>query len=405
MKRRLIFVFAILLTLLFGIQVSAARYVANIGGKSYTSMQEALNKIKTGQTLTVLDDISTKITVRIPGKDIDINFAGNEYKYDGKGNAFEISGGNVSIRNMNIQSHNYSFYVNKGAALTLSNGSSKGYLLNKGELIIDGGTYNSKGCIASKKDELIQNYGSLTINKGNFTGITDNALICNGGETEINGGSFRCNAKERKENVFFPVVLVEKKAELIINKGSFKGKGESIFSKGQITLQGGSYISYKSCAIYNYKGIALLYGGTYSTNSKKYCTVFNEQGKMTIYDADIEGTTGNLSSGKMSLIIKGGAFHSKNSFGIINKKGKTIISGGTVITKNTNAICNEEKGIIKISGGYFKSNKRYYALWNKGKAELTGGSFITTGGKYSIGCVSGSTLKKGNNVKGTVDYK
>ena len=406
MKKRIII--AMIFILLLVNRVFAAKYVATVDGKSYTSMQTALNKMKSDQTLTMLVDINTKSTLKVTGnKRININFAGNRYQYSGKGKAFEINGSNVTIRNMKLQSKNYAFSVNKGAVLTISNGNSKGYIINRGTLVIDGGTYSSTGCIASKKDELIQNYGKLTINGGKITGITDNALFCLGGKTEINGGEFRCDAPY-DNGYYYSTVSLRKGAVLTINDGSFKGKGNAVQNtKGKVVINNGFFRSTKSNAISNDGGNMIINGGKYTAGGKKYYTIYNKNGDLIINYAIIKGIVGNECSEKKELRINDGVFTGVNDYpAVANMSGKMIISGGKYSTQKHNAVYNDKKGKIYISGGEFKSTNGYYAIWNVGKAVLSGGKFITKGGNgHSIGCVSGSTLTKNGDVEGIVDYK
>ncbi len=440
MLKKIRFYIVVLILLVFSCSTTVlakSKYVASVEGKSYTSMQKAINSAKSGQTITLLSNVTTNKTVIVKkGKgSININFAGNKYVYTGKKSAFDIKSGSVQVRGLKVQSKNYIFSVFASAKVIILNGSADGYILNKGTLEIKGGKFTTNKSDRTKNDELIQNKGNLTIDNGDFYGTSDNALYSTKGKVLINGGSFKCNAINK--NGYTPTIVNMKKSSITLKKGTFRGKGSAFYNEGKAHIVGGKY--YASTAndsqvdtyvcVYNNKGKMEIDGGNINIQNKKQYSVGNWKGNVTINKGTIKGCVANYTNGKKSLIINGGnitgkngylalnningkvvinggIFRSKKDSTVYNQKGNIVISGGKFSTSNYNAIFNGKRASIRINDGYFSSTKGYYALWNEGSATLSGGIFKTTGGNgHSIGSYKGSTIKKSGNVKGKVDYK
>ena len=412
MKKRIVSLLTVIIVLVlaFSVPTFAAKYVASVDGKSFTSVQKAVNSMKSGQTLTLLSDVSSNSTVKINlgSKKVSFNFAGNRYQYSGNGTAFTISSGDITFRGMKVLSKNYAFTIKKGSTVTLSNGRCTGYIENKGSLTINGGSYGAVGCVYSydnkDKDELIQNYNKLTINKGDFTGYKDNVVCIFKGSTVINGGKFVANVEH--EDMRWPVISVWKNTSLIVNNGSFSGKGSCIDSGGKTTIKGGKFKSTNYITIYNYQGNMRIEGGTV-TGTKDYYAIVNEKGNMTIVDVTVKGGVGNETTKNRKLKIYSGSFSDYSGYyNIRNFQGTMEIAGGKFVSKKANTVYNDKGAKLVISDGVFlQKGDNHYALYNLGKATLTGGSFTTRGYKYAIGSASGSVLKKNSSVDGEVDYQ
>lgn len=405
-KRIITFSIMLLFSLLLYIPVSASgKYVATVDGKSFTSLQKAIDSAKNGQTITVTSNIISRssIIIKKSGK-LTINFAGNKYTYTGSKNAFQINKGNIVIKNGNIQSQNYVFNIKKNALVSINKGTYKGYNYNKGTLTIKNGTFNDTGAKDSKADELIQNYGTLTINKGKFANSRDNAIY-NLKKLIINGGTFNCTAKFDE---YYSSVYNKKNGTCIINDGTFSGKACAYENEGKTQINGGTFKSHKINAVANIKGTMTINGGTFNRNGTDYFVIWNYLGNLNINDAIVKDSIGNETNGKHRLKITGGTFYSYgNNNSIYNTKGLVQITGGKFISAKSNPIYNESKGIIKISNGTFIAKDYYYALYNLGEAYLTGGTFSSKNNANSICSIKGSILQINTNVRytGKVDYK
>ena len=173
--------------------------VAQIDSKSYSSLQEAINAAQDGETVTLLADVTEDVTITA-SKNITLNLGGKTLTNTNAGKAtISVQCGTVTVKNGNVAGGTsyYNIEVTKGsnANLTLTdvvatagnNGSSM--IDNWGTLTIESGTYTG-GLDVVKSEE-----GSkLTITGGTFTldyatnGYT--AVILVYGDTTISGGEF-----------------------------------------------------------------------------------------------------------------------------------------------------------------------------------------------------------------------
>lgn len=385
-----------------------SKTVAVISGKSYASLQKAVNAVKNGETITLLENVSTKTQVKInkPKKSFTINFAGNTYKYTGTGKAFLIQSGNVTVKNINIISKNYAFYIKKSAQLTITSGKCYGYHYNAGTCNIVTGSFSTRGAKKSDNDELIQNHGEMTINNGNFYGLCDNAIY-NFGNLLIKGGNYKSTVAPENE-VYYPVILNWKKAVCNIIKGNVSGNGMTIENVGGIvTINDGNYTSSFHYVIGN------VDNGTFTINNGKFTgnshmpLLGNQNGYFTIKGGTYKGQMQNSTTGNYKMAIYNGNFSSSDYPLLVDLKGTVEIKGGTFISQNNNTICNDKEGILKIWGGNFSCTDYFYVLYNYGKAYLSGGEFRVKDSYNSIASLKGSVLQVGANVKytGDIDYK
>lgn len=377
--------------------IGATKYVATISGKSYTSLSKAIKAVKNGQTITVFNDLKTSNTVKInkPGKSFTINFAGNDYKYTGKNSAFDILAGNVTIKNGSITSKNYVFYVREKSKLVVKKGKYIGYHYNKGIYNISDGNFSTKGVSSSVDDELIQNYGTMTISKGTFYGEDDNAIY-NNGKIVIKNGTFKSSAYDKGEN-FYPVIMNNPKSSCTIYKGNFIGKEFCIYNRGTMKIKGGTYTANNGATVAN-DGTLTINDGTYNVKNKDYLVLWNYNGKVIINNGKFTGCIGNDTTSKKYITINDGKYVCKYNCIIDNYSGIVNITGGTFTTANNNTILNEKKGVLNITGGTLKCTGYYYVLSNYGKAYLKGGVFKSKNNSDSILSNGDSILQVSKNV-------
>lgn len=409
-KSYLLIYIIFIISLSININVSAKpKTVAVISGKSYASLQKAINAAKTGETITLLENVSTKTQVKVnkEKKTFSINFAGNSYRYTGSGNAFLIQSGNVTVKNINIVSKNYAFYVKKNARLTVESGKCYGYHYNAGTYNILSGNFSTKGAQKSEHDELIQNHGTMTIDNGNFNGLTDNAVY-NFKKITIKAGNFKCTAPPIEKDAWYPTILNEKKASCTIIKGDFSGNGSAVQNDGgTVNISGGTYTSSKYIVIVNgVGGVFTINNGTFTANSK-YVVYYNYKGNTIIRSGVFKGQITNETTDNCKMTIYNGNFKDSNYPPLYNRLGTVEIKAGTFLSQNHNTIVNKKGGILKIWGGKFSCADYYYALSNEGRAYLSGGEFYTKDNFCSILSLKGSVLQVGLRVKytGDIDYK
>ena len=178
--------------------VKEGKYVAEIGSQGYESLQEAVAAAEDGQTVTLLADATEDVVI---SKSITLDLGGKTLTNTNAGKAtISVTSGTVTVKNGNVVGGNdyYNIEVtkNSGADLTLTdvtatagnNGSSM--IDNYGTLTITSGTYT--GGLDTVKNEpsakLTITGGTFTLTKGNSDGFT--GVVFNYGELTISGGEF-----------------------------------------------------------------------------------------------------------------------------------------------------------------------------------------------------------------------
>lgn len=175
---------------------STTAAVAEVGGKSYSSLQEAINEALGGETVTLLTNATEDVT--IAGKNITLDLRGNTLTNTNAGKA--------------------TLTIAKGATATVKNGS-----------IVGGTDFYT-----------IQNNGTATLKDVTATaGNTGSSMLDNWGTLTIESGSYSGGLN---------VVKSEEDSTLTINGGKFElsyatsGYTGVVFAYGNTTITGGEFI-------------------------------------------------------------------------------------------------------------------------------------------------------------------
>lgn len=181
--------------------------VAEVGGKNYSSLQEAINAAQDGETVTLRTDATEDVT--IAGKNITLDLGGNTLTNTNAGKAtISVQGGTVTVKNGNVAGGTsyYNIEVTKGSnanmtltGVTATAGNTGSSMIdNWGTLTIESGSY-SGGLNVVKSDEgstLAINGGKFELSYASSQGYT--GVIFNYGNATITGGEFVCNAPYKK---------------------------------------------------------------------------------------------------------------------------------------------------------------------------------------------------------------
>ena len=181
--------------------------VAEVGGKNYSSLQEAINTAQDGETVTLRTDATEDVT--IAGKNITLDLGGNTLTNTNAGKAtISVQGGTVTVKNGNVVGGTsyYNIEVTKGSnanmtltGVTATAGNTGSSMIdNWGTLTIESGSY-SGGLNVVKSDEgstLAINGGKFELSYASSQGYT--GVIFNYGNATITGGEFVCNAPYKK---------------------------------------------------------------------------------------------------------------------------------------------------------------------------------------------------------------
>ena len=181
--------------------------VAEVGGKNYSSLQEAINAAQDGETVTLRTNATEDVT--IAGKNITLDLGGNTLTNTNAGKAtISVQGGTVTVKNGSVAGGTsyYNIEVTKGSnanmtltGVTATAGNTGSSMIdNWGTLTIESGSY-SGGLNVVKSDEgstLAINGGKFELSYASSQGYT--GVIFNYGNATITGGEFVCNAPYKK---------------------------------------------------------------------------------------------------------------------------------------------------------------------------------------------------------------
>lgn len=210
--------------------------------KKYSDIAEALEAANAGDTVTLLDDVTADVVIN---KNITLDLGGKTLTNTGAGKAtISVTGGTVTVKNGTVigGTSYYNIEVTKGsnANLTLEDitatagNTGSSMIDNWGTMTIKSGTYTG-GLNVVKSEE----GSTLTINGGKFTleyatsGYT--GVIFAYGTTTITGGEFIQNltttGRRNHPQVILAGVVEGYTSSVIVTGGKFTNKmsGESIF--------------------------------------------------------------------------------------------------------------------------------------------------------------------------------
>ena len=285
-------------------KVVAKVYVAQVGSTKYEILSEAVNAAQSGQTITVLKDITLAETLTIAAE--------KNFTIDLNGKAI-----NAGFQQKSTDKHIYAFD-------------------NKGTLTLANGTINARG---------IYNYGTLTVNAN----ATINSIDANGGYGVGNYGTL---------NVYGTIATTTEDndapttgnydATPIVNE---VGATINVYEGSKITN-----VSNFTYALIN-NGTALIKGGTITSAH----TAVGNSGTMTIEGGSFvcdgaEGVTSHAFIAEAgTTTIKGGNFDGKdnyNGFNVCASEGATVkIEGGNFLSCHSGSLYGN--GTIEVSGGKF----------------------------------------------------
>ncbi len=404
-------------TTLYEVKETVEASVAEVNGAKYKSLQAAVDAAKSGATVTLLADAAEDVVI---SKSITLDLGGKTLTNTNGGKAtISVAGGTVTVKNGNVVGGTgyYNIEVTKGsnANLTLTdvtatagnNGSSM--IDNWGTLTITSGTYTG-GLNVVKSEE-----GSkLTITGGTFTGnyATNGytAVILVYGDTTISGGEFIQSATNGKWN--HPQVVMTGVVEgytaitrvtggnFVNNKSSegiFHGLGKA--TSDNFEVSGGTFnkaISEGYCAdgfipTKNADGTYGVKVGQYvaQIGSKKYETLADAirlaaKGKTITLLCDVEQNTQLTINKSITLDLNGKTI--KNTMDIwgdnanailsIKNGAKVTITGnGTIDAKENDCYTiNVVKGDLTIENGTFYGNVSVVQV-EEGTLSVKGGTF------------------------------
>ena len=396
--------------------VKEGKYVAEIGSQGYESLTEAVAAAEDGQTVTLLADAAEDVVI---SKSITLDLGGKTLTNTNGGKAtISVTGGTVTVKNGNVVGGTsyYNIEAKKDANLTLTDvtatagNTGSSMIDNWGTLTITSGTYTG-GLNVVKSEE-----GSvLNISGGTFTlsyatsGYT--GVIFAYGDTTISGGEFiqslTTTGRWNHPTVILTGVVEGYAAITRVTGGHFVNKmsGESIFrgvGKGtsdNFEVSGGTFnksIPDGYCAdgfipTKNTDGTYGVKEGQYvaKVGSTKYETLADAirlaaKGKTITLLADVEQNTQLTINKSITLDLNGKTI--RNTVDIWGDKANAILSitngakvtitgNGTIDAKENDCYTiNVVKGDLTIENGTFYGNVSVVQV-EEGTLSVKGGTF------------------------------
>lgn len=392
--------------------VKEGKFVAEIGSQGYESLQAAIAAAQDGQTVTLLADATEDVVI---SKSITLDLGGKTLTNTNVGNAtISVQSGTVTVKNGNVVGGTdyYNIEAKKDANLTLTDvtatagNTGSSMIDNWGTLTITSGTYTG-GLNVVKSEE-----GSvLNISGGTFTretaprwGITGTVLVY--GTTTITGGTFNEKSTSTNARVVVTGRVDGYDSITYVKGGTFNGNGNNVFhhlspaqADDSFEVSGGTFN--KSIPDY-YCADGFIptknAGGTYGVKEGQYVAKVGSKKYETLADAirlaakdktitllcDVEQNTQLTIDKSITLDLNGKTI--KNTvdiwgdtanaiLSITNGAKVTITGNGTIAAKENDCYTiNVVKGDLTIENGTFVGNISVVQV-QKGSLTINGGAF------------------------------
>lgn len=236
--------------------------VAEVNGTKYSSLQAAINAAQDGETVKLLADAAEDVVI---SKGITLDLGGKTLTNTNSGKAtVSVQSGTVTVKNGNVMGGTsyYNIEVTKGsnANLTLANVTATA-----------GNTGSS----------MIDNWGTLTIESGTYTGGLNVVKSEEGSKLTITGGTFTLDYAP--SNGYTAVILVY--GDTTISGGEFVQTATPKWGYPQVVMTG---------VVEGYTSITRVTGGHF-TNKKSGDNIFHGYGKATSDNFEVSGGTFNKS--------------------------------------------------------------------------------------------------------------
>lgn len=186
---------------------SVASGVAYVAGKGFDTLQAAIDAAQDGETVTLLTDATEDVAI---SKSITLDMGGKTLTNTNAGKAtISVQGGTVTVKNGNVVGGTgyYNIEVTKDSNANLTLADVTATAGNTGSAMID-------------------NYGTLTVTSGTYTGGLDTVKNEPNAKLTITGGAFT------------------------LTKGTSKGFTGVVFNYGDLTISGGEFIQSDKSAPY-----------------------------------------------------------------------------------------------------------------------------------------------------------
>ena len=239
--------------------VKEGKYVAEIGSQGYESLTEAIGAAQDGQTVTLLADATEDVVI---SKGITLDLGGKTLTNTNADKAtISVTGGTVTVKNGNVVGGTgyYNIEVTKGSNANLTLTDVTATAGNNGSSMID-------------------NWGTLTITSGTYTGGMNTVKSEEGSVLNISGGTFTCDFGKKWS--YTAVILVY--GTTTITGGEFIQKTTNTSSYAKVVMTG---------KVDGYEAFTKVTGGTFT--NEKLSGIFYGLGNATADNFEVSGGTFN----------------------------------------------------------------------------------------------------------------
>lgn len=393
--------------------------VAYVAGKGFDTLQAAIDAAQDGETVTLLTDATEDVAI---SKSITLDMGGKTLTNTNAGKAtISVQGGTVTVKNGNVVGgtgyYNIEVTKDSNANLTLADvtatagNTGSAMIDNYGTLTVTSGTYT--GGLDTVKNEpnakLTITGGAFTLTKGTSKGFT--GVVFNYGDLTISGGEFIQSDKSAPYGQA-QVVHTDKGGNAVpstvISGGTFKNLctrstawtvRETNAANGATRVSGGAFnksITEGYCAdgfipTKNADGTYGVKEGHYvaQVGSKKYETLADAirlaaKGKTITLLTDVEQNTQLTINKNITLDLNGKTIKNTQDIwgdnanailSITNGAKVTITGNGTIDAKENDCYTiNVVKGDLTIENGTFYGNVSVVQV-QEGTLSVKGGTF------------------------------
>lgn len=309
-------------------QAKADDNVAKIGDTEYATLQSAIDAATSGQTVTLISNVSDFNQIYQISKSITLDL--NGCTISGTGGKFSETGSYQSMFYCSLNTAGITITDGKGGgAINVEASSDKPlYFINfagKSDLKLEGGTISVKNT-GSANAFAIHHSGSGTVY---VSGATINATAATGYAVGINNGAGTVNVSSGEVNA----------------TANGNGDADGIIVYGTANITGGKITAKATGTVYGLRSYGTTsvskdaYISATSSNNKGYCLTAEKGGAFTmeggtLYTETVNGV--NVASGANSSIISGGKIHA-------NVPTKGLIN-------------NVDGSALTVTGGYFNGS-------------------------------------------------
>jgi len=347
----------------------------------YFTLDDALAAVNTGETITLLADITLTNTVPFT---LDQGVA---YTIDTNGHTLNVNGQYIDVKN-------------NGTDVTFTNSNeltnvANVYIVGPGSAV----TFNGDLQLTSQMYAISCDNASVTVTGNVVTvnplGAGNSAVNCsNGGSVDI-GGSLTSTGRGVFADTGSAVIVgagVTADADAIIAY-----TGSTVTVTGSVTSTNSDAIDAYSGSTVTVKGDVSAYNGTYSTDAGTAVTIIGdvtsqadiavlaENGSTIIVTGDVTGHSYGILSDAGSTVTVTGNVESINNFGIDAESGSTVTVTGNVDAYSSGIYATDAGTSVTVTGNIASSNGD--GIDAEGGATVTVGGGVTAGntGAYADG--------------------